>query len=180
VLGRDLPTTALHIVDTGNCFHETLRINHRVGRVQSFFLRSSELGLPQPLTRRRVCPPPSGSGGRGTLAGKRGVGGESQFRRGTYTVVFFIYMYFVVLTIVDARKMIYSSFRELLFRELPNLLRGQFGENSTRDVIYYPQGFRKKGKARISWRLPILSLIAWSQFFIMNISVNKMSKSKRF
>jgi hypothetical protein len=39
------------------------------------FLQSSELGLPQPLTRRRVCPLPSPrSGGRGTLAGERRVG----------------------------------------------------------------------------------------------------------
>jgi hypothetical protein len=38
------------------------------------FLQASELGLPQPLTRRRVCPPPLGSGARGTLAGERGVG----------------------------------------------------------------------------------------------------------
>jgi hypothetical protein len=38
------------------------------------FLQSSELGLPQPLTRRRVCPPPFGSGGRGILSGERGVG----------------------------------------------------------------------------------------------------------
>ncbi len=38
------------------------------------FLRSSELGLPQPITRRRVCPPRPSSGGRGTLAGERGVG----------------------------------------------------------------------------------------------------------
>jgi hypothetical protein len=38
------------------------------------FLQSSELGLPQPLTSRRVCPPPSGSGGRCTLTGERGVG----------------------------------------------------------------------------------------------------------
>jgi hypothetical protein len=37
------------------------------------FLQSSELGLPPPLTRRRVCPPP-GSGGRGTLAGEKGGG----------------------------------------------------------------------------------------------------------
>jgi hypothetical protein len=35
------------------------------------FLQSSDLGLPQPLTRRRVCPPSPGSGGRGTLAGER-------------------------------------------------------------------------------------------------------------
>jgi hypothetical protein len=36
------------------------------------FLQSSELGLPQPLTRRRVCPPPLVPGGRGTLTGERG------------------------------------------------------------------------------------------------------------
>ncbi len=54
-----------------------------LSRVQPFsqsaklFLQSSELGLPQPLTRRRVCnlpPPPPGSCGRGTLAGETGVG----------------------------------------------------------------------------------------------------------
>ncbi len=49
------------------------------------------IGTPPTPLRRRVCPPPRprppGSGGRGTLAGERGVGGESQFRRGTYTVV---------------------------------------------------------------------------------------------
>jgi hypothetical protein len=49
-------------------------VKQRVGRVLSFFLQSLELGLPQPLTRRRVCPLPFGSGGRGTLAGERGVG----------------------------------------------------------------------------------------------------------
>ncbi len=38
------------------------------------FIRSSELGLLQPLSRRRLCKPPAppGSGGRGTL--ERGVG----------------------------------------------------------------------------------------------------------
>ncbi len=38
------------------------------------FLLSSELGLPQPLTRRRVCPPHLWFGGRVTLAGERGGG----------------------------------------------------------------------------------------------------------
>jgi hypothetical protein len=40
------------------------------------FLQSSELGLPQPLARRRVCraPPPFWFRGRGTLAGERGGG----------------------------------------------------------------------------------------------------------
>ncbi len=51
--------------------------NFSVPRPQSrlsarLFLQSSELGLPHPLTRRQVCPPP---------LGKRGVG-ESQFRQG--------------------------------------------------------------------------------------------------
>ncbi len=46
---------------------------------------------PQPPTRRLVCPLPPVSGGRGTLAGL----GESQFRRGAYTVVLFICTYFV-------------------------------------------------------------------------------------
>jgi hypothetical protein len=32
------------------------------------------MGLPQPLTRRRVCPPPPSSGRKGILAGERGVG----------------------------------------------------------------------------------------------------------
>jgi hypothetical protein len=36
------------------------------------FLKSSELGIPQPLTCRRVCPPPR-FWERGTLAGERGV-----------------------------------------------------------------------------------------------------------
>ncbi len=40
----------------------------------NLFLQSSKLGLPHPLTRKRVCPSPFGSGGRGTLAGERGSG----------------------------------------------------------------------------------------------------------
>jgi hypothetical protein len=43
------------------------------------FLKSSELGLPQPLTRRRVCPP--WFRGRGTLERGSGSLGESLFRR---------------------------------------------------------------------------------------------------
>jgi hypothetical protein len=58
------------------------------------FLQSSELGLPQPLTRRRVCPPPCGSGGRNTLAGKRGDGRIPIPTRG-HTLWYSIYIYFV-------------------------------------------------------------------------------------
>jgi hypothetical protein len=49
------------------------------------FLQSSELGLSQPLTRRRVCPPPppfTGSGGMGIIAGEGGVGRVSILTRG--------------------------------------------------------------------------------------------------
>ncbi len=44
-------------------------------------------------------PPPPGSGGRGTLAGERGVGTweSPNSDEGTYTEVLFIYTYFVVL-----------------------------------------------------------------------------------
>ncbi len=43
-------------------------------------LQSSESGLPHPLTRKRVVPPPSVLGGGGTLACGR-EGGRSQFGR---------------------------------------------------------------------------------------------------
>ncbi len=45
------------------------------------FLQSSELGLPHPFSRRRVCPPTLWSGGREHSPAAKGVG-ESQFRRG--------------------------------------------------------------------------------------------------
>ncbi len=60
------------------------------------FLQSSELGLPQPLTPWRVCPctpPPVMGGGAHSLARE---GWESpNSDEGTYTVVLFIYKYFV-------------------------------------------------------------------------------------
>ncbi len=45
------------------------------------FLQSLKLGLPQPLTRMRVCPPPLIPGGGAHSLAREGVG-ESQFRRG--------------------------------------------------------------------------------------------------
>jgi hypothetical protein len=66
---------------------------HRVGRVPSFF-SSSELGLPQPLTRRRVCPPPFVPGG-GAHWRERGWESPIPTRGHTDTEVLCIYMYFV-------------------------------------------------------------------------------------
>ncbi len=39
------------------------------------YVHSSELGLPQPLSRQRVCPSPQNQGGGGILACGSGVGG---------------------------------------------------------------------------------------------------------
>jgi hypothetical protein len=66
--------------------YSIFRIVKKQKRAQSrqsakLFLQSSELGLPQPITRRRVCPLPSVLGG-GAHSLAREVVGESQFRRG--------------------------------------------------------------------------------------------------
>ncbi len=75
----------------------TDRQDHKVRTYKEYHsvCPSSELGLSQPLSRQRVFPSPQKQGGGGTLACGRGVGGESQFRRGAYTVVLFICTYFV-------------------------------------------------------------------------------------
>ncbi len=68
------------------------------------FLQSPEWGLPQPLIRRRVCPPPHfGYGGRGTLAGQGGGLESPNSDEGTYTVVLLI-MYFVGTTTEEQDK----------------------------------------------------------------------------
>jgi hypothetical protein len=60
------------------------------------FLQSSELGLLQPLTRRRVCPPTLWFRGEEGHTRWRKRGCESpNSNEGLYTVVLFIYMYFV-------------------------------------------------------------------------------------
>jgi hypothetical protein len=60
------------------------------------FLQSSELGLPHPLIRRRVCLPTFGPGGRGTLAGESRGGGVLITTRG-HTWWYSMYgMYFVI------------------------------------------------------------------------------------
>jgi hypothetical protein len=63
---------------------------HRVRQSAKLFLQSSELGLPQPLTPRRVCPP-LGPGGEGhtRLRGGRRVPIPT---KGTYTVVLNIFL----------------------------------------------------------------------------------------
>jgi hypothetical protein len=48
--------------------------NHRVGRVLSFFFSRRNWDSPTLSPAGECAPPPPGSGGRGTLAGERGVG----------------------------------------------------------------------------------------------------------
>jgi hypothetical protein len=74
------------------------------------FLLSLELGLPQPLTPGYVCPPPFGTGGRGTLAGERG--GERvpiPTRGHTHCGTLYIYVLCVVHTRPSLPDLKYSS-----------------------------------------------------------------------
>jgi hypothetical protein len=67
------------------------------------FLQSSVLGLPQPLTRRRVCPSTFGSGGEGhTRWRERGLG-ESQFQRGELHCCT-LYIYVLCGTVLGKKK----------------------------------------------------------------------------
>ncbi len=70
------------------------------------FLKSpSELGLPQHLTRRRVCPPtPPGSGGRGTFAGERG-GGRVPIPTRGHTLWYSLYIRTLCLLLWDCKGM---------------------------------------------------------------------------
>jgi hypothetical protein len=67
--------------------------------VLSFFLQSSELGLPQPRTRRRVCPHPLWFRGEGHIRWRERGWESRNSDEGTYTVVLcmHMYMYFVEL-----------------------------------------------------------------------------------
>jgi hypothetical protein len=79
------------IIEKGN-------LAQRTGAPQSrqsakLFLQSSELRLPQPITRRQVCPPPPlFRGGGHTRWRERGLESPNS-DEGTYSVVLCIYIY---------------------------------------------------------------------------------------
>ncbi len=86
------------------CMYVSLKVyvsmfrNHRVGRVLSFFLQSSESRLPHPPCCRRVCHPPFGPGG-GDAHSLAGEGwGSPNSDEGIYTVVHYMYKYFRIRT----------------------------------------------------------------------------------
>jgi hypothetical protein len=74
--------------------HTRLRVRHRVGRVLSFFSSRRNWDSPTPLAAGECAPPPFGPGGREHSPAAKGVG-ESQFQRVTYSVVLYVYKYFV-------------------------------------------------------------------------------------
>jgi hypothetical protein len=66
-------------------------VDHRVGRVLSFFSSRRNWDSPTPHPQAFV-PPPFGSGGRGTLAGERGGGRVPISTRGHTLWFFFIFV----------------------------------------------------------------------------------------
>jgi hypothetical protein len=64
------------------------------------FLQSSELRLPHPLTRRRVCPPLVQGEGAHSLAGEGGWGGPNS-DEGTLWYSMFVYTVLFVLCNFD-------------------------------------------------------------------------------
>jgi hypothetical protein len=78
------------------------RVEPQSRQSAKLFLQSSELVLPQPLTRGRVCPPPLPRIWGGGAPHWRERGWESpNSNEGTYTVVLLIYTYFVGPSILD-------------------------------------------------------------------------------
>jgi hypothetical protein len=82
-----------------NCHIEIVRCDHKVRTYKEYHSvapRRNWDSPPTPHPQASVPPPPSLGGGEHSLA-RKGLG-ESQFRRGAYTVVLFICTYFVVVT----------------------------------------------------------------------------------
>ncbi len=101
-----IKTLSFYIPHIPSSIHYTVHLGvypmqwHRVGRVLSF---SPVVGIGTPPTPQPQAsvPPPLWFRGGGTLAGERGGGRvpKKNSEEGTYTVVLFIYMYFVDLDI---------------------------------------------------------------------------------
>jgi hypothetical protein len=73
---------------------------HRVGRVLSFFSSRRNWDSPTPLAAGECAPPPFGPGGREHSPAEKGVGSPNS-EEGTYTVVLYVYKYFVVASLFE-------------------------------------------------------------------------------
>jgi hypothetical protein len=82
------------LVVTTSCPMWSFNPNHKVRTYKEYHsvCPSSELGLPQPPTRRLVCPLPPVSGGRGTLAGEKEVGRVPILTRGIHCGTLYMYV----------------------------------------------------------------------------------------
>jgi hypothetical protein len=72
------------------------------------------MGLPHPLSRRRVCTPTLWSGGRAHSLAGEGLGGPNS-DEGTYTVVLYIYKYFVLVSRMESYIYSMQTSLKLLF-----------------------------------------------------------------
>jgi hypothetical protein len=73
---------------------------HRVGRVLSFFSSRRNWDSPTPLSRQASVPPHPMVRGGGGHTRERGWGSPNS-DEGTYTVVLFIYEYFVAISLAE-------------------------------------------------------------------------------
>jgi hypothetical protein len=88
-------------------------VHHKVRTYKEYHsvCPSSELGLPPTPHPQASVPPPPCFWGEGHSLARKGLG-ESQFRRGAYTVVLFICTYFVGCTLCVAKLKITGSLSE--------------------------------------------------------------------
>jgi hypothetical protein len=92
-------------------------VSHRVGRVLGFFSSRRNWDSSTPNLQARVSPPPPRFRGRGTLACvERGGWGSPNSNEGTYTVVLFIYAYFVGLADYKARFKLPPQITSCMYR----------------------------------------------------------------
>jgi hypothetical protein len=102
---NSLDFTPIFIANMNMCIYQKYWSQSR--QSTKLFIQSSELGLPKPLTRRRVCPPPPLVPREGAHSLAREGVGESKFRRGDihYGTLYCIYMYFVILVLQAIRSL---------------------------------------------------------------------------
>ncbi len=110
---------------------DTLRHKVRTYKEYHSVCPSSELGLPPPPHRPATVPPPPCFWGGGEHSLLRKGLGESQFRRGAYTVVLFICTYFVPWSISDI-IMTFPGIRPTFMSKtpwIPRVNRGKWPKN---------------------------------------------------
>ncbi len=123
------------------------------------FLKSSELGLPQPLTRSRVCPPPR-FWGRGTLAGKRGVGRDPILTRGhtlgysLYIRTLWLWLLFNIPILFSpymwaTRSEIFYTVERVSLFPIPMLVISRLGTGNSLTICYSVNEWQRHGERKV-------------------------------